>query len=174
MNWREDGGIPLPLAVQHRAQKPPHNKPASPTNPKPEAAADGVAYLHWTSRSRNLPSNVRTTTMASARGIKPLRLPSLRLPVCVWRKHNVMAKRAAANHSAERVAVIFSSQSARAQLRSGRSAPCVKTLVCARRTHHATFTALVSHVRVVSNALSCNSPDSNMVYSIIMRYFKGL
>lgn len=40
-------------------------------------------YLHGASRARNLQSNVRTTSIANARGIKPLRLPSLQLLVSV-------------------------------------------------------------------------------------------
>lgn len=42
-----------------------------------------AAYLHCASESRKLPSNANTTTISSAPGIKPLRLPSPELPVSV-------------------------------------------------------------------------------------------
>lgn len=46
--------------------------------------------------------------------------------LCVWSKHNVMAKRAAANHRAHPGAGIFSSQSALTRRQSGRSEPARK------------------------------------------------
>lgn len=46
--------------------------------------------------------------------------------LCVWSKHNVMAKRAAANHRAHPGAGIFSSQSALTRRQSGRSEPVRK------------------------------------------------
>lgn len=64
--------------------------------------------------------------------------------LCVWSKHNVMARRAAANHRAHTGAGIFSSQSALTHRRSGRSVvACVKTHVWAWQTHHAISTASV-------------------------------
>lgn len=60
---------------------------------------------------------------------------------CVWSKHNVMAKRASANHGAHTAAGIFSSQSALTHWWSGRSASVRRG---ARQTHRAIFTASVN------------------------------
>lgn len=53
--------------------------------------------------------------------------------LCVWSKHNVMAKRAAANHRAHPDAGIFSNQSALTRRRSGRSV-AVRKGACVRLT----------------------------------------
>lgn len=86
--------------------------------------------------------------------------------LCVWSKHNVMAKRAAANHSAHTGAGIFSSQSASTHHREWACGavhkdPCESLTDASCHVHRLGFTcASSSTLKVVSSELSCNKLQS--------------